>query len=108
MAAAAHAVLMGYNVNYYTLELGEDYVGKRFDCYFTGHGIEEVNKHRGEVEKIVGKLKGKLIVKEYPPKGASINTIKSHIPGLNGQDGIYHLIVLYARNLKQIFHFTQF
>jgi hypothetical protein len=44
---------MGYNVNYYTLELGEDYVGKRFDCYFTGYSIEDVNKHRGEVEKIV-------------------------------------------------------
>ena len=79
VAIAAHAVLMGYNVNYYTLELGEDYVGKRFDCYFTGYGIEEVNKHRGEVEKIVGKLKGKLIVKEYPPKGASVSTIKAHI-----------------------------
>jgi len=79
VAAAAHAVQLGFNVNYYTLELGEDYVGKRFDCYFTGYSIEDVNKHRPEVEKIVSNLKGKLIVKEYPPKGASINTIKSHI-----------------------------
>lgn len=79
VAAAAHAVQLGYNVNYYTLELGEDYVGKRFDCYYTGHGIEDVNKHRDEVEKIVAKLPGKLIVKEYPPKAASIMTIKSHI-----------------------------
>ena len=79
VAAAAHAVQMGFNVNYYTLELGEDYVGKRFDCYFTGYSIEDVNKHRKEVEEVVSKLPGKLIVKEYPPKGASINTIKSHI-----------------------------
>lgn len=79
VAAAAHAVKMGFNVNYYTLELGEDYVGKRFDCYFTGYSIDEVNKHRGEVEKVVEGLKGKLIVKEYPPKGATVNTIKSHI-----------------------------
>jgi hypothetical protein len=79
VAAAAHAVQLGFNVNYYTLELGEDYVGKRFDCYFTGYSIEDVNKHRPEVEKIVSNLKGKLIVKEYPPKGASVNTIKSHI-----------------------------
>ena len=37
VAIAAHAVKMGYKVNFYTLELGEDYVGKRFDCYFTGY-----------------------------------------------------------------------
>ncbi len=36
VAAGAHAVQQGFNVVYYTLELGEDYVGKRFDCYFTG------------------------------------------------------------------------
>jgi replicative DNA helicase len=79
VAAAAHAVKLGFKVNYYTLELGEDYVGKRFDCYFTGYSIDEVNKHRSEVETYVNGLKGKLIVKEYPPKGATVNTIKSHI-----------------------------
>jgi len=76
---SAHAVKLGYKVNYYTLELGEDYVGKRFDCYFTGYSIDEVNKHRKEVQTYVDNLKGKLIVKEYPPKGATVNTIKSHI-----------------------------
>jgi replicative DNA helicase len=79
VAIAAHAVKLGYKVNFYTLELGEDYVGKRFDCYFTGYSIDEVNKHRKEVEKQVDNLKGKLIVKEYPPKSATVNTIKSHI-----------------------------
>ena len=79
VSMAAHAVKMGYNVNYYTLELGEDYVGKRFDCYFTGYSIEEVNNHRKEVEEVVKGLEGNLIVKEYPPKGASMTTIKSHI-----------------------------
>jgi len=79
VAIAAHAVKLGYKVNFYTLELGEDYVGKRFDCYFTGHSIDEVNKHRKEVQTYVDNLKGKLIVKEYPPKGASVNTIKAHI-----------------------------
>jgi len=79
VAIAAHAVSLGYKVNYYTLELGEDYVGKRFDCYFTGYGIDEINSKRQEVETHVNNLKGKLIVKEYPPKGASITTVKAHI-----------------------------
>ena len=79
VAIAANAVKLGHKVNYYTLELGEDYVGKRFDCYFTGYSIDEVNKHRKEVQTHVDNLKGKLIVKEYAPKQASVNTIKSHI-----------------------------
>lgn len=79
VAAAAHAVQLGYNVNYYTLELAEDYVGKRFDCYFTGKSIDEVNKYRSDVEHIINNLKGNLIVKEYPPKTATISTIKAHI-----------------------------
>lgn len=79
VAMAAHAVKMGYNVIYYTLELGQDYVGKRFDCYFTGHSIEEVQHHRSEVESIVEGLAGKLIVKEYPPKAASVSTLKAHL-----------------------------
>ena len=79
VAIAAHAVQLGYKVNYYTLELGEDYVGKRFDCYFTGYSIDEINKHRKDVQTYVDNLKGKLIVKEYPPKGASISTVKAHV-----------------------------
>jgi len=79
VAIAAHAVRLGFNVNYYTLELGEDYVGKRFDCYYTGLNIDEINNHRSQVESMVDRLKGKLIVKEYPPKSASISTIKAHI-----------------------------
>ena len=101
VAAAGHAVQLGFNVNFYTLELGEDYVGKRFDCYFTGYGIEEVNKHRVEVEKVVSNLKGKLIVKEYPPKGASVNTIKAHIQKCIDMDHKPDLVIIdYVDYLK--------
>ena len=79
VAMAAHAVQQGFNIIYYTLELGEDYVGKRFDCYFTGYSIDEVNNHRAKVEEVIEKLPGRLIVKEYPPKQASVTTVKSHI-----------------------------
>jgi len=94
VAIAAHAVKMGYNVNYYTLELGEDYVGKRFDCYFTGYSIDEVNNHRKEVQTYVDNLKGKLIVKEYPPKGATVNTIKSHIQKCMDMDHKPDMVVI--------------
>ncbi len=94
VAIAAHAVKLGYKVNYYTLELGEDYVGKRFDCYFTGYSIDEVNNHRKEVQKVVDNLKGKLIVKEYAPKNATVNTVKSHVQKCIDMDHKPDLIII--------------
>jgi len=94
VAMAAHAVQQGFNVIYYTLELGEDYVGKRFDCYFTGYSIDEVNKHRAKVEEIVTNLTGKLIVKEYAPKAATVNTIKSHIQKCEDMDFKVDLVII--------------
>ena len=94
VAIAAHAVQMGYKVNYYTLELGEDYVGKRFDCYFTGYSIDEVNKHRKEVQAHVDSLKGKLIVKEYAPKSATVGTIRSHIQKCMDMDHKPDLVII--------------
>lgn len=79
VALAAHALKLGYNVNYYTLELGETYVGKRFDSCLTGIKMSEIDQHRDKVEAVLKKLKGKLIVKEYAPKTATINTIKAHV-----------------------------
>jgi len=94
VAIAAHAVKMGYKVNYYTLELGEDYVGKRFDCYFTGHSIDEVNNYRKDVQKTVDGLKGALIVKEYTPKGATVNSIKSHVQKCADMDHKPDMIII--------------
>ena len=94
VAIAAHAVKLGYKVNFYTLELGEDYVGKRFDCYLTGYSIDEVNNHRKEVEEHVNSLKGRLIVKEYAPKSATVNTIKSHIQKCVDMDHKPDLVII--------------
>lgn len=79
VAIAAHAAKMGYNVIFYTLELGEDYVGKRLDSYFTGFNMEDLKLKREDVENVIGDLKGKIIVKEYPPKSATVSTLRSHI-----------------------------
>lgn len=79
IGAAVEAVKLGYNVNYYTLELGEDYVGKRFDANLTGRDIDFLSQHREMVEDLVKDLPGNLIIKEYAPKTAGISTIKAHI-----------------------------
>jgi hypothetical protein len=94
VSIAANAIKLGFNVIYYTLELGQDYVGKRFDCYFSGKGIEEVSGYRAQIEELVNQLPGKLVIKEYPPKNASISTIKAHIQKCADQDFKPDLIVI--------------
>ena len=79
VALAGHAVRMGYNVVYYTLELGEDYVGRRFDAYFTQIPANEIVAHKDKVEAVMTKIPGNLIIKGFPPGKASMSTIESHI-----------------------------
>ena len=76
------------------LNLEKITLGKRFDCYLTGYGIDEINDKRDEVQKIVEGLKGKLIVKEYAPKGATVNTIKSHIQKCADMDHLPDLVII--------------
>jgi hypothetical protein len=79
VALGGYAVKLGYNVIHYTLELGSDYVGRRYDAFFTGIGVQNIIKFKTKVEEAVSGLPGQLIIKEYPTGKASINTIESHI-----------------------------
>ena len=79
VALGGHAVKMGYNVLHYTLELGEEYVGKRYDAFFTKIPVNKIDSHRDKVEDMIPQLPGKLIIKEYPTGRASVSTIESHI-----------------------------
>lgn len=75
----AQAVTRGYTVCHYTLELSEYYVGKRYDALFTGIDVQSVHKNRQAIEEAVNKVKGKLIIKEFPMGKASVHSIESHI-----------------------------
>ncbi len=79
VALGGHAVKLGYNVLHYTLELGESYVGKRYDAYFTTIPVNKVGSYKDKIEEVVSLLPGELIIKEYPTGKAKISTIESHI-----------------------------
>jgi len=85
-AMGAYAAALGYNVVHYSLELGEGYVGKRYDAIFSGIDVDKLHLHRKEVDEIVGKVKGKVIIKEYPPKRASFDVIEAHLQQLEHQN----------------------
>jgi replicative DNA helicase len=79
VALGGYAVKMGYNVLHYTLELGEDYVGRRYDAFFTGKPVDTLSKHRARIDEVVEQLPGQLIIKEFSPGMATVNTLRSHI-----------------------------
>lgn len=85
-AMAAHAASLGKNVIYYTLELSDIYVGKRIDSIISGIAVEELKNNRKFLEECIDKLPGKIIIKEYPPRKASISTIENHLERLEHQN----------------------
>jgi replicative DNA helicase len=78
-ALGAMPVSLGYTVAHYTLELSEGYMGRRYDATFTGLKVQELGLHRTEVNEMIDKLKGKLIIKEFSMGKASISSIEAHI-----------------------------
>jgi len=76
---AAYAAKKGLNVIYYTLELSETYVGARFDSHYTGIPSQDLKFHQEEVTQALKGMKGSLVIKYYPTKTATVNTLSAHI-----------------------------
>jgi len=94
IALGAAAVKAGFNVNHYTLELSEAYVGKRYDACFTNISVAQIQEHRSDVEKVVSNLPGRLVIKEYPTGKATISTIESHIQKCRDLDQAPDLVLI--------------
>lgn len=72
---AAGNLYAGKNVLYITMELSEELVSKRIDANLLEVPIDDIDKLPREVferkiERVRGKTRGRLIVKEYPTAGA--------------------------------------
>jgi replicative DNA helicase len=99
----AHAIKKGLTVAHYTLELNEAYVGLRYDAVVTGIANQNLKFNLDEVKHKVKNLPGELIVKYYPTKTASVNTIKSHLDKMILQDKKPDLVVVdYADLLRAV------
>lgn len=102
----AEAMKQGKNVLHVTLELNENYVGLRYDAYFSGIAFQEVRKSIPIVKTKIDELKkngsGQLFVKYFPLKTASPQTLKMHIDRLQLITGIKidMLVVDYADILR--------
>jgi replicative DNA helicase len=105
----AEAMMQGKNVIHYTLELNENYVGRRYDACFTGFDFQAIPKQKEVVKRRVEDMKaqpgfGTLKVKYFPIKTVSAMSIKSHLERCQMIEGIkYDMIVVdYADILRPI------
>ena len=85
IAMAAHAAKLGYNVLYYTLELSETYVARRIDANILGVPVDQITKHRTEIEQIVENLPGKIKIKEFASGKTTLDNVEQHIEQLKTQ-----------------------
>ena len=99
----ASAVKDGLNVVHYTLELNQNYVGLRYDTVFSGITTASIKYYQDEIKKKIEQLKGTLLIKYFPTKSATVQTLSSHLKQieLSGLD-IDLVIVDYADILRGI------
>lgn len=78
----ANALRKGKRVVHYTLELNENYVGIRYDTIFTGIEPGKIPDNVDAVKDVVSKITGQLIIKYYPARSATCNSLMAHVQQL--------------------------
>jgi replicative DNA helicase len=76
------ALREGKTVVHYTLELQDMVIANRYDSCLTGYPLSDIINFKEEIYEEVKELDGSLIIKEYPTKSASTNTIRAHLSRL--------------------------
>lgn len=106
VALGANALRQGKNVIHYTFELTEIATGLRYDSNLCSVPSNEVQDHKERVtEAYKNEELGRLIIKEYPPNFATVNTIRSHIEKLMLKGFTPNLIIIdYADIMRSTAH----
>ena len=88
------ALREGKTVVHYTLELQDTVVASRYDACLTKIPLQSLTSFKEKIyEEVVG-IEGKLIVKEYPTKTASTQTIRNHLEKLRMRDIDVDMIII--------------
>tara|TARA_Y100001973_G_C5200448_1_gene337221 strand:- start:625 stop:1995 length:1371 start_codon:yes stop_codon:yes gene_type:complete len=88
------ALLDGKTVVHYTLELSEAVTGQRYDSCLSGIRLQDLFRLKEEVYDSIAEIPGTLIIKEYPTKTATTNTIRGHLEKLSKRDINVDLIIV--------------
>jgi len=97
----AQALQAGHNVVHYTLELLDTVVAGRYDSCITGIELNDLLNKKDEIYEQIKDIDGKLVVKEYPTKTASVKTLRNHLEKIRKRGGEIDMIIVdYADLLK--------
>ena len=104
----AQAVQQGKNVIHYTLELSEAVTGLRYDSCISGVRLGDLQTMKDMVYDSIKEVDGKLIIKEYPTKSATVNNLRSHLEKLKKNNiDIGMIIVDYGDLLKPVGNYRE-
>ena len=97
------ALLEGKTVVHYTLELQDTVVASRYDSCLTKIPLQNLSSFKEQIYEEVQDINGRLIVKEYPTKTASTQTIRNHLEKLRMRSiDIDMIIVDYGDLLRPV------
>jgi replicative DNA helicase len=97
------ALREGKTVVHYTLELQDTVVASRYDSCLTKIPLQNLASFKEKIYEEVLEIEGKLIVKEYPTKTASTQTIRSHLEKLRMRNiNVDMVIVDYGDLLRPV------
>jgi len=88
------ALREGQTVVHYTLELQDTVVASRYDSCLTKIPLESLAAFKEKIYEEVQDITGKLIIKEYPTKTASTQTVRNHLERLRMRDIDVDLIII--------------
>ena len=75
-----YAISQGKTVVHFTVgDLSETYTGLRYDCITTGIEPQKIKDHPVKVQEEISKLPGKLFIKYYPTRSATVNVLRAFI-----------------------------
>ena len=93
-AIGAEAVRRGLSVVHYTMELSEHYVGARYDTVFTQIPSADLKEKKELVKSKIKNLRGKLLIKYFPPKGVTVKKLQQHIEKMTTMDNKPDVIIV--------------
>ena len=95
-------------VVHYTLELNQAYVGLRYDTIISGINTQQLKYYKEDVQSKLFDIQGNLMIKYYPTRTASVQTISSHLKQLELIEFKPDVIVVdYADILKPISNYRE-
>ncbi len=104
----ANALKAGKNVIHYTLELSEAVTGQRYDSCLSSVPLSTLFARKEEVLESISDIPGGLIIKEYPTKTASCNTLRTHLEKLKKRNQRVDMIIVdYADLLRPATNFRE-